>query len=51
MPPDSPARAFCKVIKAGSHLCAPNDCLGYRPAARQEEAIDTSTGTSASAAS
>jgi sulfatase modifying factor 1 len=32
-----------KVIKGGSHLCAPNYCLRYRPAARQAEAIDTST--------
>ena len=32
-----------KVIKGGSHLCAPNYCLRYRPAARQSEAIDTST--------
>jgi sulfatase modifying factor 1 len=33
-----------RVIKGGSHLCAPNYCLRYRPAARQFEAIDTSTG-------
>jgi formylglycine-generating enzyme required for sulfatase activity len=33
-----------KVVKGGSHLCAPNYCLRYRPAARQGEAIDTSTG-------
>jgi formylglycine-generating enzyme len=32
-----------QVIKGGSHLCAPNYCLRYRPAARQAEAIDTST--------
>jgi sulfatase modifying factor 1 len=32
-----------KVIKGGSHLCAPNYCLRYRPAARQSEEIDTST--------
>jgi sulfatase modifying factor 1 len=31
-----------KVLKGGSHLCAPNYCLRYRPAARQGEAIDTS---------
>jgi formylglycine-generating enzyme required for sulfatase activity len=37
---DVPAR---RVIKGGSHLCAPNYCLRYRPAARQGEAIDTST--------
>jgi formylglycine-generating enzyme required for sulfatase activity len=33
-----------KVIKGGSHLCAPNYCLRYRPAARQSESVDTSTG-------
>jgi len=32
-----------KVIKGGSHLCAPNYCLRYRPAARQGEMVDTST--------
>ena len=31
------------VIKGGSHLCAPNYCLRYRPAARQAEGVDTST--------
>jgi formylglycine-generating enzyme required for sulfatase activity len=33
-----------RVIKGGSHLCAPNYCLRYRPAARQSETVDTSTG-------
>jgi formylglycine-generating enzyme len=33
-----------RVTKGGSHLCAPNYCLRYRPAARQGEAIDTTTG-------
>lgn len=32
-----------KVIKGGSHLCAPNYCQRYRPAARHPEPIDTST--------
>ena len=32
-----------RVIKGGSHLCAPNYCLRYRPAARQGEAVETST--------
>jgi formylglycine-generating enzyme required for sulfatase activity len=32
-----------RTIKGGSHLCAPTYCLRYRPAARQPEAIDTST--------
>lgn len=31
------------VIKGGSHLCAPSYCLRFRPAARQGEAVDTST--------
>ncbi len=33
-----------KVLKGGSHLCAPNYCRRYRPAARHPEPIDTSTG-------
>jgi formylglycine-generating enzyme len=32
-----------KVIKGGSHLCAPNYCMRYRPAARFPEPVDTST--------
>lgn len=50
----SPERSFApdqpgghiprRVTKGGSHLCAPNYCLRYRPAARQGEAVDTSTG-------
>lgn len=49
----SPGRSFVKgqpgahfprkVIKGGSHLCAPNYCLRYRPAARQGETVETST--------
>jgi formylglycine-generating enzyme required for sulfatase activity len=31
-----------KVLKGGSHLCAPNYCRRYRPAARHAEPIDTS---------
>ena len=31
-----------KVLKGGSHLCAPNYCRRYRPAARHPEPIDTS---------
>lgn len=30
-----------KVLKGGSHLCAPNYCLRYRPAARQGEMVDS----------
>jgi formylglycine-generating enzyme len=32
-----------KVLKGGSHLCAPNYCRHYRPAARHPEPVDTST--------
>jgi formylglycine-generating enzyme len=49
-PPPSPCCASApgehiprQVIKGGSHLCAPSYCLRYRPAARQGEAVDTST--------
>jgi sulfatase modifying factor 1 len=31
-----------KVLKGGSHLCAPNYCKRYRPAARHAHPIDTS---------
>ncbi len=48
----SPHRACCtppgggivqRVIKGGSHLCAPNYCQRYRPAARQPQAVDSGT--------
>ena len=32
-----------RVLKGGSHLCAENYCQRYRPAARQGQAVDTST--------
>jgi formylglycine-generating enzyme required for sulfatase activity len=32
-----------RVVKGGSHLCAPNYCLRYRPSARQSQPLDTST--------
>jgi formylglycine-generating enzyme len=32
-----------RVTKGGSHLCAPNYCLRYRPAARQGQAVDSTT--------
>lgn len=32
-----------RVLKGGSHLCAPNYCRRYRPAARHPEPVDTST--------
>jgi len=42
--PEMPAiRIPRRVIKGGSHLCAPNYCQRYRPAARHPEMIDTST--------
>jgi sulfatase modifying factor 1 len=31
-----------KVLKGGSHLCAPSYCRRYRPAARHAEPVDTS---------
>ena len=42
--PTQPAiRIPRKVLKGGSHLCAPNYCRRYRPAARYPEPVDTST--------
>jgi formylglycine-generating enzyme required for sulfatase activity len=32
------------VTKGGSHLCAPSYCRRYRPAARQGQALESSTG-------
>jgi formylglycine-generating enzyme required for sulfatase activity len=32
-----------RVLKGGSHLCAPNYCQRYRPAARHAQPVDTST--------
>lgn len=32
-----------KVVKGGSHLCTPQYCFRYRPAARQAQMIDTAT--------
>ncbi len=39
----APGDVVRRVIKGGSHLCAPNYCLRYRPAARQGHAVDSST--------
>jgi formylglycine-generating enzyme len=36
----SPGR---KVLKGGSHLCSPDYCRRYRPAARLAQTVDTST--------
>jgi formylglycine-generating enzyme required for sulfatase activity len=42
--PATPAvRIPRKVIKGGSHLCAPNYCRRYRPAARHPQAVDSPT--------
>jgi sulfatase modifying factor 1 len=38
---DSSVRIPRKVVKGGSHLCAPNYCRRYRPAARHAQPIDT----------
>jgi formylglycine-generating enzyme len=36
-------QATRKALKGGSHLCAPEYCLRYRPAARSPQSLDTST--------
>lgn len=41
--PHDPLGIPRKVAKGGSHLCAANYCLRYRPAARTPQPIDTST--------
>lgn len=41
--PADPLRIGRRVIKGGSHLCAPNYCQRYRPAARHPQAIDSPT--------
>ena len=43
VPAQAGAHIARRVVKGGSHLCAPNYCRRYRPAARQGEAVDTST--------
>jgi len=42
-PQDRACRIPQRVLKGGSHLCAPNYCQRYRPAARHAHPIDTST--------
>ncbi len=39
MQPETPIPR--KVVKGGSHLCTPQYCFRYRPAARQPQMIDT----------
>jgi len=41
--PNDPAAIPRRVLKGGSHLCAPSYCRRYRPAARHAHAVDTST--------
>jgi formylglycine-generating enzyme len=41
--PNDAAAIPRKVMKGGSHLCAPNYCRRYRPAARMAQPVDTST--------
>ncbi|WP_337467935.1 formylglycine-generating enzyme family protein [Pseudomonas amygdali] len=41
--PFDPAPVPRKVLKGGSHLCAPNYCKRYRPAARHPQSIDSPT--------
>jgi len=41
--PEDPLQIPRRVLKGGSHLCAPNYCRRYRPAARHAHPIDTST--------
>jgi formylglycine-generating enzyme required for sulfatase activity len=40
--PCQPVRIARKVVKGGSHLCAPNYCRRYRPAARHAQPVDSS---------
>jgi formylglycine-generating enzyme len=40
-PPDD--QTTRKALKGGSHLCAPEYCLRYRPAARSPQSLDTAT--------
>ena len=37
------ARAATRVLKGGSHLCAPEYCLRYRPAARSPQTEDSAS--------
>jgi formylglycine-generating enzyme required for sulfatase activity len=40
---EDPLQIPRRVLKGGSHLCAPNSCRRYRPAARHPHPIDTAT--------
>ena len=41
--PNMPSATIRRVAKGGSHLCAPNYCQRYRPAARWAQPVDTTT--------
>lgn len=41
--PQEPVKIPRKVVKGGSHLCTPQYCYRYRPAARQPQTIETAT--------
>ena len=43
MPASQASKIPRKVLKGVSHLCAPNYCRRYRPAARHAQPVDTST--------
>ena len=42
-PPADPDPAVSQTLKGGSHLCAPEYCHRYRPAARSPQSQDSST--------
>ena len=42
-PPADPDPTVIQALKGGSHLCAPEYCLRYRPAARSPQSQDSST--------
>ncbi|MCZ0729248.1 formylglycine-generating enzyme family protein [Mycolicibacterium iranicum] len=42
-PPHGPDPALNQVLKGGSHLCAPEYCHRYRPAARSPQSQDSAT--------
>jgi len=42
-PPADPDPGVIQSLKGGSHLCAPEYCLRYRPAARSPQSQDSST--------
>ena len=42
-PPKAPDPSVSQTLKGGSHLCAPEYCHRYRPAARSPQSQDTAT--------